>query len=95
VPVGRVAVSSSYASSSTWHVTTVSYYGTKEMYVRYDTKLADERRRIPLPRTNVNRMLAIHRAFHEEPQKIGHLGYSAPPLDLLEFLSNVYRKSMK
>jgi hypothetical protein len=40
-------------------------------------------------------MLAIHRAFHEEPQKIGHLGYSAPPLDLLEFLSNVYRKSME
>src|SRR5215213_1915992 len=51
---GQVAVSPSYASS-TWHVTTVSYYGTKEMYVRYDTKLADERRRIPLPRTRVNK----------------------------------------
>ena len=59
-----------------------------------------EVRRMLLPRTNVNRMLAIHllaihRTFHEEPPKIGHLGYSAPPLNLLEFLSNVYRKSMK
>src|SRR5215211_264884 len=44
---GQVAVSPSYASF-TLHVTTTSYYGTKGMYVRYGTNLADELPRIPL-----------------------------------------------